>query len=166
MVYYSRKDGWLVSVVTSVLVLSFLAGLYFRFVSYENALGYRWLMACAVAWFLIVLFSYPLHYTINETELRVRSGITLRRIPLETIEEVSPVTDWSSSPAWSIHRLSIRYLKKDRPVHIYISPENQVEFLEELERKVPHLQQSGERLIRSVNPLEQRRSDVYMAKGF
>ncbi|HEX7331042.1 MAG TPA: PH domain-containing protein [Pyrinomonadaceae bacterium] len=149
MVYYSKKDAWLIALLIGTLALSLLVGLYFIFVSGNNAAGYRWLLACSVAGFLVLLFTYPLHYTIGDTELLIRSGITLRRIPLDTIEEVSPVRDFSSSPAWSIDRLSILYMKKGRPVYIYISPAQKLEFQQELERKAPHLQRSGERLVRT-----------------
>lgn len=158
MVYYSKKDGWLISLLIGTLAVSLLVGFYFLFVSGNNAAGYRWLLACSVAVFLVLLFTYPLHYTIGDTDLLIRSGITLRQIPLDTIEEVSPVTDFSSSPAWSIDRLSILYLKKGRPVHIYISPAQKLEFQQELQRKAPHLQQSGERLIRTFNDGESRHS--------
>lgn len=149
MVYYSKKDGWLISFLIGTLALSLLVGFYFIFVG-NNVAGYRWLLACSVAGFLVLLFAYPLHYTIGDTELLIRSGVTLRQIPLDTIEEVSPVRDISSSPAWSIDRLSILYMKKGRPVYIYISPAQKLEFQQELERKVPHLQQSGERLVRTA----------------
>ena len=71
-------------------------------------------------------------YTLDESELRVRSGPFKWRIPLRDIRTVTPTRNPLSSPALSLDRLRIDYgpLKS-----LMISPVDKERFLAELNRR-------------------------------
>jgi hypothetical protein len=73
--------------------------------------------------------------------LCVRHGLLSWRIPLDTIQKVSPARNYFSSAALSRDKLRIQFGKGYR--EIYISPRDRAGFLQELARLNPALHVQG-----------------------
>jgi hypothetical protein len=86
------------------------------------------LIASTIAW---------TSYTLDETQLTIRSGPFRWRIPLGHITGVTPVRALTSGPALSLDRLQIDY-SPDKA--ILISPADQQGFLAEFEARRRSLQ--------------------------
>jgi hypothetical protein len=93
---------------------------------------------------ILILLAYPVHYEITTTTLEIRGGILLHyKIPLSSIELVVPTRSPLSSPAWSLDRLRIDYVKNSKKRVIMISPKDKKTFLLELVERTPSLKLNG-----------------------
>jgi Bacterial PH domain len=80
--------------------------------------------AGVVAAAAVLLTTCPLNYEINATELVARSGFMRWRVPLGSIQDVSPSRNPASAPAWSLDRLRVEYSKGAATRTLYVSPED------------------------------------------
>lgn len=141
MIYRTKKDFWIMLVI-------FLGGLVIlvQAVSLIVVKGFthsetRIICGAATFYFgILLLLAYPVTYEITASTLEIRSGLLLHyRIPLSSIVRVSPTRNPLSSPAWSLDRLRIDYLKNGRKRAIMISPVDKENFLRELIKMAPAL---------------------------
>lgn len=147
--HYSKKDGWLVAVVAVGLLFPFLLGIYLWI---ENDWRPSLLNAFIGSFLMIGIFFgllYPLYYEISDTTLTIRSGLTRKKIPVSSIQQVSPSSDWNSAPAWSLDRLRIDWEPAVPACATLVSPEDKMKFLQDLSRVDPKLEVRGDRLVRS-----------------
>lgn len=152
MIYYSKKDVWLVLVIALSVVMCFAVGILMLLADDGDSRMAGWIVigtGVAVG-ALILWLTYPLYYEITALEVRVRSGVIRWHIPIEAIEEVSPTNSALSSPAMSLDRLSIIYSVKGASRALLISPDNKAGFIRELASSAPHLQMSGDGLKRKT----------------
>lgn len=129
-VYGTEYDAWVVIllVATLLVVLGFLIYALLRGNILIAALFGLFL-------FIVVGLTIPINYTITATELVVRSGLIVRRIPLEGIERIYPDRTVLANPAGSFDRLAIKYRRADRSrMTLWISPRHRQRFLEEIAR--------------------------------
>ena len=96
---------------------------------------------------LVFALAVPTHYTVTEQELKIRSGIILYRIPLDSIQRVYPTRNPLAAPAWSIDRLGVEYKRGKRKALALISPARREQFLELLMERTA-LKREGEELRR------------------
>lgn len=81
---------------------------------------------------VLLMFDILFHtdYTINGDKLYIRCGIFYRMtLPISKITEITHKTTFLSSPALSAKRIGLRYGNKS---YVYISPQNQDDFISEL----------------------------------
>jgi membrane protein YdbS with pleckstrin-like domain len=98
---------------------------------------------------VLILLAYPVNYEITTSTLEIRSGILLHyKIPLSSIVRVVPTRSPLSSPAWSLDRLRIDYLKNSKKRVIMISPKDKKIFLHELIERIPSLEFNGNMAVR------------------
>ena len=98
---------------------------------------------------ILILLAYPVHYEITTTTLEIRSGILLHyKIPLSSIVLVVPTRSPLSSPAWSLDRLKIDYVKNSKKRVIMISPKDKKTFLLELVERTPSLKLTGNMAVK------------------
>lgn len=98
---------------------------------------------------ILILLAYPVHYEITTTTLEIRSGILLHyKIPLSSIVLVVPTRSPLSSPAWSLDRLKIDYVKNSKKRVIMISPKDKKTFLLELAERTPSLKLTGNMAVK------------------
>jgi len=90
---------------------------------------------CLVLWTMLSTY-----YTIDETDLTVRSGPMRWVIALSQIESVTPTRDARSGPALSLDRLRICY---GGGRQMLISPQDKEAFIRDLERGLHHLLDAG-----------------------
>ncbi len=149
MIFQTKKDTWL------VLILILGAGMLLVQASLAMIKGFHqietWILLVAfVVYFGILrLFAYPVYYEITTSTLEIRSGILLHyTIPLSSIEFVTLTRSPLSSPAWSLDRLRIEYVKDNARRVIMISPKDKKTFLLELAEKVPSLELEDDMALR------------------
>ncbi|GAB1448723.1 hypothetical protein MASR2M44_17390 [Bacteroidota bacterium] len=81
------------------------------------------------------------YYQLSENTLEIKSGILYKiSISYAEIQKIKPSNSIESAPANSFNRLEIKYGKFRR---VLISPQNQHEFLRQLQKKAPQLEISG-----------------------
>ena len=148
MIYYSKKDAWLVLVVGAAVLLPFVFGIYNLTVPGGNAQagGYLLFVGTLTA-ASVLLLAYPLYYEITPSHLVVRNGVMRTRIPLSSIEEVHPTRNPLSAPAWSLDRLRIDYSKGGGVGFMLISPQDKAGFMRDLAGSVAGLEVRGERVV-------------------
>jgi hypothetical protein len=150
MIYQTKKDRWLVLIVASggvmllvqVINLIMLNGLHYTetWILFVVSMGY---------FGILILLAYPVHYEITTTTLEIRSGILLHyKIPLSSIVLVVPTRSPLSSPAWSLDRLKIDYVKNSKKRVIMISPKDKKTFLLELAERTPSLKLTGNMAVK------------------
>jgi membrane protein YdbS with pleckstrin-like domain len=150
MIYPTKKDMWLVLIVAigGFLLLVQAANLIIvKGVHYPET----WILCAALIFFLgtLMLLAYPVNYEITTSSLEIRSGILLHyKIPLSSIVRVVPTRNPLSSPAWSLDRLRIDYLKNGKKRVILISPNDKKTFLRELIERTPSLEFNGNMSMR------------------
>ena len=147
MIYRSKKDWWLVSLVWGAVFSVLVVGLY-NVLGGDTRLGWELVRAGVVAVAVVVFTTYPLDYEITADELIARSGFMRWRVPLDSIEEVEPSRCAMSAPAWSLDRLRVEYTKGGAARSLYISPDDKGVFMRDLADGVPGLELRGDRVVR------------------
>ncbi len=147
MVYRPKKDLWLVGLVWCAVLAPLAVGLFKLFAGDAGA-GWQLLRAGVVVAAAVLLTTCPLNYEITADELIARSGLMRWRVPLSSIQEVRPSRNPASSPAWSLDRLRVEYLKGTSVSALYISPEDKAAFLSDLVDSTPGLELRGDRAAR------------------
>jgi membrane protein YdbS with pleckstrin-like domain len=151
MIYSSKKDSWLVVIVSAAILIPILIGIYNLFAPSGNlSMGWGMLLAGAFTGAVVLCSSYPLYYEITPTELKIRCGMLIRQqIPLSAIEEVYKTSNPLSAPAWSLDRLRINYRQKGAGSYTLISPADKEGFLRELVKSGKGLERRGGRVVRA-----------------
>lgn len=145
-VYPSKRDGWIVILLwAGVAVMLFAAGNLWRA---PAPFAFRLLMAVLLIFMAVFVLwvLYGTHYTLTETTLIVQSGPFRWVIDLEAIMEVFPTHNPLSSPACSLDRLQILYVKSR--LGMIISPQDKAGFLRDLVARSPGLKLNGDRVLR------------------
>jgi hypothetical protein len=147
MVYRSKKDLWLFGLVWCAVLAPLAAGL-FNVLGGNAEVGWHLIRVGFVVAAAVLFTTYPLDYEIAAGELVARSGFMRWRVPLSSIQEVSPSRNPASAPAWSLDRLRVEYLKGGSARTLYVSPEDKAAFLRDLADSTPGLELRGERASR------------------
>ncbi|HEV7893415.1 MAG TPA: PH domain-containing protein [Pyrinomonadaceae bacterium] len=147
MVYRSKKDLWLFGLVWGAVLAPLAVGL-FNVLAGNAEVGWTLLRTGVVIAAAVLLTTFPLNYEIGSGELVARSGLMRWRVPLNAIQEVSPSRNPASSPAWSLDRLRVEYVKGGSARTLYVSPEDKAAFLFDLTDATPGLELRGDRAVR------------------
>jgi len=110
-----------------------------------------WILCTAFIFYfgILVLLAYPINYEITTLTLEIHSGILLHyKIPLSSIERVTPTRNPLSSSARSLDRLRIDFVKNGKKRGIMISPKEKKTFLLELIERAPSLKSNGNVVVR------------------
>lgn len=149
MIYPTKKDLWITLSVFFgglVILIQAVSLIAFKGLNYPET----WIiLGAAIFYFGILwLLAYPISYEITASALEIHSGILLHyRILLSSIVRVSPTRSPLSSPAWSLDRLRIDYIKNGKKRVILISPKDKEDFLRELAQMAPLLKSKGDGAI-------------------
>jgi hypothetical protein len=150
VIYPTKKDPW-------IALLVILGGLAIFVQSIDSIIvrGFdhpeTWIPLAAFVFYfgILKLLAYPVNYEITTSTLEIHSGILLHyRISLSSIVCVVPTRNPLSSPAWSLDRLRIDYLKNGKKRFILISPKDQKAFLREVVERTPSLKFNGDGAMR------------------
>jgi hypothetical protein len=150
MIYQTKKDRWLVLIVASGGVMLLVQVINLIMVNGFHYTETWILFVVSMGYFgILILLAYPVHYEITTTTLEIRSGILLHyKIPLSSIVLVVPTRSPLSSPAWSLDRLKIDYVKNSKKRVIMISPKDKKTFLLELAERTPSLKLTGNMAVK------------------
>ena len=130
--FHSKIDWWILGFVIAMtgLLVQLLFTMYAKgtMVEYpEHTMVY--IFTIAVLWWPV----FSTTYTIGNNTLAIRSMFLKWVISLENIKTVSKTNNSISSPALSLDRLKIEYLKDGKMKQILVSPRDQQGFCKELQ---------------------------------
>lgn len=128
-VYRSKVDWWLAALL--LFAMAQCAWISVRAVMHGSP--YAWLLLLLAGGIVVAMplwLFLTTTYTIDGTVLYVRSGPVTWRVPLASINTITPTQTLWASPAWSLDRLRIDY---GRGHSIVISPRNKEQFLREID---------------------------------
>lgn len=133
-VYKSKVAKWYLWTCIG-MVPAFLGSLYLCYKSTWILLINVVFVGLAVALMFDMLFHTD--YTIKGDDLYIRCGILFRmKLPIGKIIEISPKSTNLSSPALSTKRICLKYGPKNS---VYISPEDQTNFISDLKSINPKI---------------------------
>ena len=130
--FHSKIDWWILGFVIAMtgLLVQLLFTMYAKgtMVEYpEHTMVY--IFTIAVLWWPV----FSTTYAIGNNTLTIRSMFLKWAIPLENIKTVSKTNNSISSPALSLDRLKIEYLKDGKMKQILVSPRDQQAFRQTVE---------------------------------
>lgn len=130
--FHSKIDWWILGFVIAMtgLLVQLLFTMYAKgtMVEYpEHTMVY--IFTIAVLWWPV----FSTTYAIGNNTLTIRSMFLKWVIPLENIKTVSKTNNSISSPALSLDRLKIEYLKDGKMKQILVSPRDQQAFRQTVE---------------------------------
>ena len=130
--FHSKIDWWILGFVIAMtgLLVQLLFTMYAKgtMVEYpEHTMVY--IFTIAVLWWPV----FSTTYAIGNNTLTIRSMFLKWVIPLENIKTVSKTNNSISSPALSLDRLKIEYLKDGKMKQILVSPRDQQAFRQAVE---------------------------------
>ena len=149
MIYYSKQDLWLVSLVIATTLLPLMFGGWIVVFSEGDwQKGRELIIAGIITAIAVLLLTYPLYYKILPSELIVRCGLMRWQISLNSIVEVSPTRNPLSAPTWSLDRLRIDYEQQGKSHFVLISPTDKTEFMRQLAAREDGLELKGDRVVK------------------
>lgn len=131
--FRSKKDWWILGFIIAMtgLLLQLLLTMYAKgsMAQYPvHTLIY--VLTIAVLWWPV----WSTQYRIDAEQLVVSSMFLTWKIPLSTIQKISPSNNSVSSPALSLDRLRIDYQKEGKAKFILISPKDKQAFTQALQQ--------------------------------
>jgi hypothetical protein len=131
--FRSKKDWWILGFIIAMtgLLLQLLLTMYAKgsMAQYPvHTLIY--VFTIAVLWWPV----WSTQYRIDAEQLVVSSMFLTWKIPLSTIQKISPSNNSVSSPALSLDRLRIDYQKEGKAKFILISPKDKQAFTQALQQ--------------------------------
>ena len=145
LVFPSKRDFWIVALIWFGAAMVVFAG----FAQLSSAAP-PWVRTTILMVFLalaglMLWILYGTQYSFTQDSLLVVCGPFRYHVPLSEIESVRPSRNPLSSPACSLDRLLIRWQAGRRK--ILISPQDRLEFLQELDERCPQLTLEGDSLV-------------------
>lgn len=125
--FRSKMDWWFLGFI---IAMSGLLG-QLILTTYGKGILMQNLLFVVVYALTIVLLWWPLwstRYVVDQEQLTIRSLCFKWIIPLTAIQSVSETDNSISSPALSLDRLKIEYLKEGQTKTILVSPKDKVAF--------------------------------------
>lgn len=126
-VYKSKVGRWYVWICISVAII-FVWSIYMC----RQSILVLLIDVVSMGLCLVMMYDILLHtdYTIMGNKLRIRSGVIFRMdLSISKISEITHKSTILSSPALSTKRIGLRYGKSN---YVYISPEDQDDFISSL----------------------------------
>lgn len=126
-VFYSKKDWW----VWAFLICMTGLLLQLLITMFSKGTAYQFPVHTAVYIVTIFLLWWPVlntRYTIKDETLNIRILFLTWNIKLSAIQKISATNNSVASPALSLDRLKIDYIKEGKSKFILVSPRNKAKF--------------------------------------
>lgn len=131
--FHSKIDWWVLGFVISMtgLLVQLLITMYAKgtMVEYPEHTTVYILTICLLWWPLLTT-----RYFVDEQKITIKSMLFSWSILRTDLLSVQPTDDSTFSPALSLKRLKIEYLKDGKKQQLLVSPRNQQGFIEELKQ--------------------------------
>lgn len=132
MVQKSKVDWWVFLLAWAGPVIPAVLGFYFWLIGNQPVPGQALLLVAFVTALIVLAFTTPMRYQIEDREIAVRFGLFRVRIRVDEVVEVVPSFSLLSSPAWSLDRVKIHFERNGKLRTLLISPEDKHAFMEHL----------------------------------
>jgi hypothetical protein len=133
--FKSKIDRW-VLILFAVITAHMLIKIYELTHNYSLNLNFQLIIIYGLVIFLIWMLVFSTYYLIENNQLIVKSMIFRWKINISDITQIESTHNPLSSPALSLDRLRIYYMKNGRMTSIMISPKDKEGFLNTL-RNMP-----------------------------
>ncbi|WOE31110.1 MULTISPECIES: PH domain-containing protein [unclassified Acinetobacter] len=136
--FRSKIDWWVIAFV--VCMTGLLGELLLTMQAKGNIVAYPF--HSTVYMLTIILIWWPIlntRYIVDQHHLTIHCMFLTWKIKLSDIQHISPTNNSVSSPALSLKRLKIEYLKSGQSKFVLISPRNQTAFCQALQRHAPDI---------------------------
>lgn len=134
-VFYSKKDWWVLAFLICMtgLLLQLLITMFTKGTAYQYPVHTTvYVTTILVLWWPV----FNTKYTIKAGQLTIRCLFLRWNIPLSDIQKVSVTSNSVASPALSLDRLKIDYLKDGKTKFILVAPRNKAKFCEAIEQQL------------------------------
>lgn len=132
MVFTARKDIWM-GIVIWTLIVAFIWGFYQSVFVQIDILE---IIVMAVMIYLLGTIWFNTRYKIENDTLKISYGPIRKAIAIKEIQSIRKTTNPFVAPSLSIHRIEINFGKYKT---IQISPKDTQAFVDELQKKNPHI---------------------------
>lgn len=131
-VYHSTCRAAFAAIILGIISASFVLAYHLQPMSFRECIMW-WMLSTGTVFFL----SYPCKYTLTRNSLKIRVGLFRITLPYGQIDKITPnvSTFCECNMGYGLRGLIIR---KNSGLfnEIGISPQNQEEFLEELDKRI------------------------------
>ncbi|MCG5225520.1 PH domain-containing protein [Acinetobacter pittii] len=135
MKFRSKIDWWLL-LIFIVITAIILMKIYEANHHYSLASNFPHLIIYSLIIFLIWLPIFNTYYVVENNTLMIKSLVFRWKINIDDITQIEPTHNPLSSPALSLDRLKIYYIKNEKIATVMISPKNKEAFLQAINKRL------------------------------
>ncbi|WP_336940358.1 PH domain-containing protein [Acinetobacter pittii] len=135
MKFRSKIDWWLL-LIFIVITANIVIKIYEANHLYSLASNFPHLLIYSLVIFIIWLPIFNTYYVVENNTLVIKSLVFRWKINLNDITQIEPTHNPLSSPALSLDRLKIYYMKNEKIATVMISPKNKEAFLQAINKRL------------------------------
>ena len=135
MKFRSKIDWWLL-LIFIVITANIVIKIYEANHLYSLASNFPHLIIYSLVIFIIWLPIFNTYYVVENNTLVIKSLVFRWKIKLNDITQIEPTHNPLSSPALSLDRLKIYYMKNEKIATVMISPKNKEAFLQAINKRL------------------------------
>ena len=135
MKFRSKIDWWLL-LIFIVITANIVIKIYEANNLYSLASNFPHLIIYSLVIFIIWLPIFNTYYVVENNTLVIKSLVFRWKINLNDITQIEPTHNPLSSPALSLDRLKIYYMKNEKIATVMISPKNKEAFLQAINKRL------------------------------
>lgn len=135
MKFRSKIDWWLL-LIFIVITANIVIKIYETNHLYSLASSFPHLIIYSLVIFIIWLPIFNTYYVVENNTLVIKSLVFRWKINLNDITQIEPTHNPLSSPALSLDRLKIYYMKNGKIATVMISPKNKEAFLQAINKRL------------------------------
>ena len=133
--FSSKKDWWVLAFL--VCLSGLLVQLLFTMQAKGNISAYPVHSATYIITIIIIWWPFfNTRYVVEQEQLIVRCMFLKWIIPLNQIQRVSTTTNSIASPALSLDRIKVEYIKNGENKFILLSPKDKIAFCDAIHQKL------------------------------
>ncbi len=133
LIFRSKVDWWMLAIVACIL-LAGLAVAAWVCVNKGDFTALIFVLVCEVFTVgAILMITLPVQYELLQDKLVVRTGVLRSVVPLKSINHMAKCHSFMAGPTLSFDRLRIDYDNSGYAAYVLVSPEDQAEFIKQVE---------------------------------
>lgn len=135
MKFRSKIDWWLL-LIFIVITANIVIKIYEANHHYSLASNFPHLIIYSLVIFIMWLPIFNTYYVVENGTLVIQSLVFRWKININDITQIEPTHNPLSSPALSLDRLKIYYMKNGKIATVMISPKNKEAFLQAINKRL------------------------------